>query len=310
MIEVIKPGLYTTIQDSGRLGYQKLGVPASGVMDTYAYRLVRWLVQAPPNAPVLEITLTGPTLHFHAPTTIALTGADISPRLNNHPISMYTSIPVAAGDILSFGKLVKGYRTYLAISDKLEIPEVMDSCSTYAYGKFGGLNGRPLEKGDTIAFQANAPIEQRVVPIELIPHYAQIFTARIITGPEHHQLTSETTQKFYSNEYKVSTESNRMGYRLEGATLTHLHQADIISSGIVSGTIQVPGNGNPIITMADSQTTGGYARLGTICQVDLPFVAQLKPGDAIRFKKISVPMAQALISVQELKLQTYKVFPC
>jgi antagonist of KipI len=303
MVEILTAGLYTTIQDIGRFEFQEFGVPVSGAMDKDAMKLANWLVGNSSNNAVLEITLTGPKLKFHQDTRIGLTGANISPTINGVSVEMNKTLIICKGDVLEFGKLIFGCRTYLSFSGGINIQEEMKSRSTYVYAKIGGVIGEPLSKGDRIPLNEFNDFGVKVVPNEFTLKYTTALTVRVISGIEEKLFTRKSLESFYNTEFTISSNSNRMGYRLNGEKLYLKDPVEILSSGIVEGTIQVPQNGNPIVLLADSQTTGGYPRIANVISVDIPFLGQQKPGDKIRFKKVSLEEAQSLLYNKEQRMK-------
>jgi len=300
-IIIQSPGLLTTVQDCGRYGYQRFGMPVSGAMDTFSLQLANILVGNDINEACLEATLFGPEITFTSSGAIAICGADMTPILNGKSISLYKTIEVNAGSKLSFSGLKSGSRTYIAFAGGIDIPTVMGSRSTYMRAKVGGVEGRALKAGDEITLGTiSKKIQKREIPIDFIPKYQSNQTVQIIPGPEVKSFELEGIRSFLTTEYVVSDQSDRMGYRLTGSSIKHHSgSADIISAGISIGTIQVPGNGQPIILMADRQTTGGYARLANVISTDLTLAAQLKPGDKIRFREVSLEKAQEQIITRE-----------
>lgn len=299
----LKGGLYTTVQDMGRSGYQKSGFHVSGVMDRRAFMLANLLVDNPENEAVLEFTMVGPTIQFTSDTIIAITGGDFGPRINGKEAKMYTAIYVHKDDILECQYAKEGNWGYIAFSSRLDVPMVMGSRSTDTKCKIGGYHGRKLEKGDHIWFRAKkrylTAFLSRTIPRER--YEDEVTTVRVIMGPQDDYFTSDGIQTFLQEEYLVSSECDRMGYRLEGEFIAHNDKgADIISDGIALGSIQVPSHGRPIIMLADRQTTGGYTKIATVISMDIPKVVQCKPQSRIRFQKIEVEEAQRLY-LQELK---------
>ncbi len=295
------PGFLTTIQDQGRYGYQRFGMPVAGAMDGFSMTLCNLLVGNPPDAACMEATLTGPEMMFSSSGAIAVCGADMGPCINGRPISLWSTIKVKKDDQLHFTGLKKGCRTYIAFSGGIDVPMIMNSRSTYLRAKTGGVEGRALKPGDKVPL---GPIRHKLpkkeIPSRLIPEYLSFQTVQALTGPEAKRFDPEVIRAFFSSEYVISEQSDRMGYRLTGPKINHPETgADIISAGVSLGTIQVPGNGEPIILMADRQTTGGYARIANVASVDLALVAQMKPGDRIRFKEISLDKAQKLLAAQK-----------
>lgn len=283
-LQVIDGGLFTTIQDSGREGYRKFGVPISGAMDMQSYKNANKLVGNNEDDPVLEFTLKGGVYKFDSDAVIAITGALMSPNLNEDEIEMNTSIQVTKGDILKIGFAEKGCRAYLAIQGEWDIDEMMGSYSTYVLGKFGGLDGSKLKEGDGILWRNSASdFLERKLPKEEIPYYSSKLTVEFITGPEWEWLSVESQEQFLSTSFKVSSKSNRMGIRLETEEPILSQKSGMRSSGVIQGVIQLPPNGNPIILMKDGQTVGGYPRMGTIPEIYLDRIAQLPPNGIVRF---------------------------
>ncbi|GAB6087718.1 5-oxoprolinase subunit C family protein [Alkaliphilus crotonatoxidans] len=301
-ITILKPGLLTTIQDQGRIGHQQYGVPQSGAMDLYSLELANLLVGNPRYEAGLELTLVGPAISFHDRRIFAITGADLDARLNGRPLRNYQSYMAQEGDVLEFTHALRGCRGYLAIQGGFAIESVMGSKSTYLRGGFGGYRGRALRSGDEIPLnsaQSQGEDWKRMIPPSLIPDYGNNVTLRVILGPEEEGFTAAGIETFLRGQYEVTSQSDRMGYRLMGPKIEHSNGADIISGGINMGAIQIPGEGNPIIMLADRQTTGGYTKIANVISVDLPYLAQLKPGDKISFKALTVEEAQKLFRERE-----------
>jgi biotin-dependent carboxylase-like uncharacterized protein len=287
-IKIIKSGLQTTVQDNGRWGFQRFGMPVSGAMDLYSLRLANDLVGNDLNEACLEATMSGPKIEFFKDTIVSICGANMQAQINNAHVEMYKAIHVNSGDILSFKGLINGFRTYIAFAGGVNVPIVMGSKSTYLRGKLGGFNGRELKSGDEIEIGTNNNAEIKVVSSDKIPVFEDSFTARIIAGPEAGYFTLNGLETFLYTEYILSQQCDRMGYRLSGKKIEHKLKPEIISSGIAFGTIQVPSHGEPIIMMADRQTTGGYPRIACVVSEDLPYIAQLKPGDKVKFKEVKL----------------------
>lgn len=293
-ITVVNPGLLTSVQDAGRVGYQQFGVSVSGVMDPRAMKVANILVGNEENEAVLECTMMGPQLRFNADNVIAITGGDLSPTLDNQPVENYAAFVVRAGQTLRFTALRSGCRAYIAFAGGLDIPPVMGSRSTYMKAKIGGLEGRKLQKDDVIGFRAPDPdlpdlAKRRIAP-EVTPQ--QEFTVRVLMGPQDDMFTDAGIQTFLSETYAVTNEFDRMGCRMDGAVIEHKNGGDIISDGIAFGAIQVPTAGKPIIMLADRQTTGGYTKIANVITADFSIIGQLKGGDRVRFVKTSIEAAQ------------------
>jgi antagonist of KipI len=292
MIEVLKPGFHTLVQDAGRCGFQEFGMPVSGVMDVDSYRLANWLVGNVLSEAILEITMVGPKLEFQKDTFIGLSGADISPKIDGKTIEQYKTIPVSKGSVLTFGKLENGCRCYLAIAGGVDVDIEMGSRSTYAYATIGGVDGRELYKGDVLKIGKQKPLEIKIVPEELQRRQFSLMSVRVMEGPEFNLLSENDVDSFFRQEFVISKNSNRMGCRLEGVVLS-ASKTEMISSGVVNGAIQLPPSGAPIILLAEAQTTGGYPRIANVIKSDLPLLAQQKTGDKIRFRNVSLEVAQA-----------------
>ncbi|MFP7492905.1 biotin-dependent carboxyltransferase family protein [Terribacillus saccharophilus] len=295
LFQVVKPGLMTTIQDLGRTGYQEYGVVVAGAMDDYALQIANLLVGNSRGEAALEVTMMGPTLKVMKDAVIAITGGNLSPRVNGQPVAMWKSIAVKEGQLIEFGQPLEGIRAYISVAGGFGLPEVMGSKSTYLKAKIGGLNGRALEKEDVLyAGGDTQAVIGRSLHYDEIPKYKKELTVRVILGPHQDAFTEESIQTFLHSAYEITQQSDRMGYRLKGPELTHKTTADIISEAIPLGGIQVPANGQPIILMADRQTTGGYTRIATVISVDLPLLAQAVPGTVIRFEEISMNEAHEI----------------
>jgi antagonist of KipI len=301
--KIEKAGLLTTVQDLGRHSYQAFGVSACGAMDTLALRLANILAGNSEDEAVLEATVIGPRIRFLNEGVIAVTGGGFSIFLNEKPVSMWKSLLVKEGDVLSFGNSTYGCRAYIAFAGGIDVPLVMGSRSTFIRGSYGGFEGRPLKNGDIIKTGNSRLDKRRVAGRKLksddIPDYQTQRPIRVVLGPHNDKFTNEAIQTLVASSYKVSNNSDRMGYRLEGPSLQHVSKADIISQFITPGVIQVPANGQPIVHMADAGTSGGYTIIGVVISVDLPCLAQKKPGDEIQFEIIDVEAAQQLFCRQE-----------
>ncbi len=292
-IKVISPGALTTVQDLGRFGYQQSGMPCSGVMDQQAYRTANELLGNENGEAVLEFTMFGGSYLFDEDAVIAVTGADMAPLLNGCPCPVYQPVKVNAGSTLFLGMAVSGCRTYLGVAGGIDVPVVLGSRSTNMKCRIGGYEGRALLAGDILAVGAGGKaFEELSGRSAAHPVYSDTITVRVIEGPQDDYFTEKGKKDFYSSAYTVSEQSDRMGCRLEGPVIESLHGTDIISDGIVFGSIQVTSAGQPIVLLADRQTTGGYAKIATVCTADLPLLAQARPGNTVRFTKISIEEAQ------------------
>ncbi|QZY54187.1 biotin-dependent carboxyltransferase family protein [Crassaminicella profunda] len=309
-IKILNPGLLTTVQDEGRVGYQQFGVPVSGVMDYFSYKVANILVGNDEKEAVLEVTMLGPQIIFEEGTVIAITGGKLSPMINGKAIPMWKSIHVKKDDQLSFGGMKEGCRSYIAFAGGINVPEIMGSKSTYMKGKIGGYEGRPLKKGDKLKIgspkESLLKLTGRAVSAKYIPEYKNSLEVRVLLGPQEEYFTEKGIETFLSQSYTVTNECDRMGFRLDGEEIEHKEGADIISDGIAFGAIQIPGHGKPIIMMADRQTTGGYTKIANVIYADLERIAQAKPGDIISFKKVSIEEAQSILKEVEERITAIK----
>lgn len=306
---ILKPGLLTTIQDKGRKGYQQYGMPVAGAMDEFSMRLANILVGNDEFEACLEATMLGPEIQFHTDAVIAITGGNLSPKINEKEAPMWRSLRINKGDTLSFGIMSSGCRSYIAAAGGFSVPVVMESKSTYIRGGIGGYEGRALRKNDQISLvssNTDPTLIDRAVPQNELPQYSNEYTIRVILGPQEDHFTKESVDTFLSSEYVISNEADRMGYRLSGPKLEHSNGADIISDGITLGSIQVPGHGMPIVMMADRQTTGGYPKIATVISSDIHLLGQAKPGDKLKFSAISIEEAHSILAEYENSIERIK----
>ncbi len=325
MITIIKPGLLSSIQDLGRYGYQKYGVITSGAMDPLAHRLANLLVGNKENKPTIEITLLGPVIQFEQDSLISICGGDFSPTINGTSIRTWRTVFVKKGSQLRFGKARSGCRAYLSVAGGFSIPTIMESKSTYLRAQIGGYQGRSLAAGDQIMFDPPSKLSKRMilqlnknltdklfiemdwtVTSDLIPNLHSEPSIRVMKGLQYQLFTKKSQEAFFTEPFTVTTQSDRMGYRLQGPHLELEQAKEMISEAVSFGTIQVPAEGNPIVLLADRQTTGGYPKIGQIATVDLSSIAQAKPGDMIHFSKITHEEAQLLFLELEIKINQLK----
>ena len=287
-LEVIEPGILTTVQDHGRFGYQASGFSVSGCMDTKALYEANILVNNPVDEGILEMLYIGGTFRFTCSTYIVLTGADMQPILNGTPIDSYKAVKVNTGDVLQCQVAKQGRYGYLAIAGGIQIPLVLGSKSTNLKCGIGGFEGRKLAAGDLIPINRETHFLRNAYLKEIsVPKYTSEVVLRVVPGPQYDYFTPIGIQTFGKETYMVTDESDRMGYRLDGPKIEYHDQVDIISDAIVFGSIQIPAKGTPMIVLADRQTTGGYAKIGTVITPDLPSLVQCMPGARIRFSMIS-----------------------
>lgn len=308
-MRILKPGMLSSFQDQGRTGHQPLGVSVVGAMDQRAHQLANILVGNETDCASLEITITGPTLQFTQACCLALCGADLSPTLNGKPVAMNRPLIIRAQDELQFGAKKHGTRTYLAVHGGFVIPDVLGSQSTYLRSHFGGWHGRALKRGDEIPLQR--PLKALGSNGEGLEALAQALWSiklylpgtiagssrariRLIKSQQWDEFTPASHDALLSQPYRISPDSERMGYRLQGPDILMTTPRQMISEATTFGTIQVPAGGQPIVLMADRQTTGGYPKIAYVATVDLPLLAQMGPGDIMQFELVSLEAAQAL----------------
>lgn len=278
-----KAGLQTSVQDKGRLGYQAFGVPISGALDKTAAQIANWLVGNPLDAPVLEITLIGPEIKVKGDCQIAVSGANLSLIVNGLEQSMYETLLIKNNSVISFGKIKNGCRAYLAIRGKWKVKKWLGS---YSAATTSGLTLTPdsiIQKNSRLKIRLKAPIPKRIYPLNLRPNFPSRLLVRVLPGPEFKDFSPLSIEHFFGQGHRLTKASNRMGYRLDTQLKGFYPKTEVISSGIVPGTIQITNSGQPIILMADAQTTGGYFRIANVIDEDLDWLAQLKPGDEVWF---------------------------
>ena len=298
IVRVRTAGLLTTVQDRGRWGYQAMGVPVAGPMDLYAHRLVNLLVGNHEDAATLEVTVAGPELEFTDKRVVAIAGAEFESLPD-------TVFDVHAGERLRFGRRIRGARAYVAISGGIDTPQVLGSRATHVPS---GMGGRALKAGDEVPlgppkgghYVRSAP-SVRSVRLQADQTQSPAIL-RVLPGPQADRFAASALDALQSAPYRVETDSNRMGYRLSGPPLEHSRGADIISDATPPGVLQVPGSGQPILLMADRQTTGGYAKIATVISADMSAAGQLAPGDEIRFAVCTPAEALAALVAQEQRL--------
>ena len=300
-MHVIFPGPRTTIQDRGRLGYQNSGFAPGGFIDRVASEMANLLVGNEASEAVLEFCLMGPTLQFDETVNIAVCGGDFEIVFDGMAFSADKAVRVPAGSTVKIKTGKTGIYGSIAVGGGLDIPVVMGSRSTNLRCGIGGFEGRALQAGDTIGLRdpgnGKKDMSWRWVPSRKLisPDDHEVAKVRVIAGPQEEMFTEEGLRTFYGSAYEITALSDRMGYRLEGPKVEAADGYDILSDGIVNGSVQISGNGQPIVMMADRQTTGGYAKIATVISADIPLFAQLRPGQKVQFEKVTVRKAQELI---------------
>lgn len=296
---VVDPGPLTTVQDLGRPGYQRLGIPPSGPLDRAAFVLANRLVGNPDAAAGLELTFRGPRLEVRRDCVAAVTGADMAMTVNGRPAPPWTAVRLHPGDVVAFGVAAAGSRAYLAVAGGLDVPPVLGSRATYLRGRLGGVEGRALEKGDALVVgppaRALETLAGRAVAERHRPAYGAAVECRVVLGPQEDRFTPEGVAAFLEGPYEVTLQTDRMGYRLKGPVIAHARGHDIISDGIPLGGIQVAGEGQPIVLLVDRQTTGGYTKIATVISADIGRIGQARSGNRVRFRQVSLAEAHAAL---------------
>jgi antagonist of KipI len=323
---ILKPGLLTTIQDLGRFGVQKYGVIASGAMDAYALRVANLLVGNEETEAGLEITMVGPEISFTSSVLFSICGGDLSPKLNGQPVPLSRTVFAPQGSVLQFGPLKLGCRAYLAVAGGLDVPIELNSRSTYLRAGIGGYKGRSLQRGDYIplgntsssrsrsllemlmreADGESGVISRWSVAPEMLPPYSSNPTVQVIEDGERELFDERGVSRFFNETYSVLPQSDRMGYRLAGSKLELKEKKEMISSAVTFGTIQIPPDGNPIVLMADRQTTGGYPKIGQVASTDLSLLAQVNIGGKVRFRSVTLREAQKQYVMREKAIHTLR----
>ena len=301
-IKVLHPGFLTTLQDLGRFHYAHLGISASGAADALSLRIGNLLVGNSENAAAIEMTLVGGTFEFESDHLIAVTGSDFEPTVGGEPISRWRSILVKAGNQIKFGATRSGARCYLSVQGGIQSLPTFGSVSTHLVTGLGGLEGRALKKEDSLQCNPTGP---RALPVmkQLPQHIIALLedrtTLRVTPGPQADFFSSEAHSVFASSSYTLSEDSNRMGLRLIGASLTRTIQNEMLTEGVSLGSIQIPPSGQPIILFVEHQTTGGYPKIANVISADFHRLGQLRPRDMIHFEPVSFKEAHRFLQQQE-----------
>jgi biotin-dependent carboxylase-like uncharacterized protein len=292
---VISPGSFTTVQDRGRYSFIDRGVPPSGVLDPYAHRIANLLVGNPADAAVLEITVMGPVLEVLGEADVALTGSDMAVTVNRTAAPMWQTIRLSKGDVLRIRQAKSGCRSYLAVTGGIDVPVVMGSRATCVKARIGGVEGRVLRKDDVLARLPAEPLARpRTLSADLIPSYTPEIVLRAVAGPQEEAFASGL-ETFFEGIYEVTSEADRMGYRLQGPSVHHDEgfPQSIISEPTVPGNVQLPADGQPIVLLVE-QTTGGYSKIATVISTDISKIAQAVPGNRVRFRCVTLEEAHGI----------------
>lgn len=316
MIEVLETGLSTTVQDTGRYGHYHIGMPPAGAMDQYAHKVANYLVGNEADAATLEMTYAGPDLEFTEDAVVSVTGADMSPKLNGDLVETWSSIQVESGDTLSFEFATEGVRSYLAIAGGIDVPEVMESRSTYTLIGIGGHEGRELEEGDELPVEETTDGSDLVgseIDEQYVPDYANNDTVRVVMGLCEYRLTDEGRERFLGTEWTISNEADRVGYRLGGEDIESMFEerdqpfgagpdpTNVVDLGYPVGSIQMAGQ--PIVLMRDAVTGGGYATVATVASTDRGMLAQMRTHRDITFEAVDVDEALEARTRQDRHLE-------
>lgn len=313
VVHVIKPGMLTTVQDTGRWGLQSRGVPVAGPMDPNSHRLANALVANNGDAATLEVTLVGPELEFEDERVVSVAGAEFGLTVDGRGVPANAAFVVMAGARLRFGARARGTRAYIAVNGGIATPPILGSRATHLISAMGGLEGRALKAGDdlplgdpTAARMPAGAAGLRSIISELPYGHARL---RVLPGPQREYFAPDALDVLQSAPYAISNSSDRMGFRLQGPKLTHARGADIISDATPLGVLQVPASGQPILLMADRQTSGGYPKIATVISADMSIAGQLGPGDTISFSVCSRREALAALIAQERALMSVEAPP-
>lgn len=303
MLNILRAGIFTTVQDLGRSGYRQFGVSQTGALDIPALRIGNLLVGNDENAAGLEITLGQFSTEFTRAGWIALTGAGCHTELDGKSLWTGWRYAVKPGQILSMRTPTRGMRSYLAVSGGIDVPEVLGSRSTDLKTGFGGFFGRPLRDGDHLVIGKNGSEPKQSLGVKQLLFGNRI---RALPGPEYQEFSTEARDAFWRTSWQLSPQSNRMGYRLHGNALKRDTEREMLSHGLLPGVVQVPHAGQPIVLMADAQTTGGYPRIACVIEADLYNLAQIRLGEPVHFVKCSLDEAQTALHEQQRFIEQIK----
>ena len=312
-IEVVKPGLSTTVQDVGRLGFYNVGIPPSGALDQFSLIAANLLVGNDRGAAALECAYMGPELRFGEPGVVAVTGAELEPRVNGEPREPWSSFGVQAGDALSFGHVKRGARMYIAVGGGIDVPVKLESRSTYVLGGLGGYAGRPLAEADELSLGSASGAADRSVPEKLRPAMPKELEIRVVMGLYDHLLTDAGRATFFDTEWTLTPVADRVGFRYKGEKLDLVKRkqpfgagsdpSNIVDSPYPIGSIQIPGGVEPIVLHRDAVSGGGYAMIATVISADMDTVAQSAPGSKTRFVAVELDDALAARAERSRRLQ-------
>lgn len=297
-----KPGLSSTLQDCGRFGYQRFGISGAGAMDLDALRVANRLTGNAPGVAAIEMAMTGLSATVSGGgCLVAIAGAEMPVVVNGRRVDDWRSFALKDGDRIEIGAAGAGVYAYLAVAGGFAVAPTLGSLSTHSRSGLGGFEGRPLRSGDRLPLLGAPADAELVVPPERRPHYDGAI--RVVLGPQRDKFTAAGVDAFLSGDYRIANQADRMGVRLEGPTIEHVDGFNIVSDGIVNGSVQVPGAGQPLVLLADRQTTGGYPKIATVIGADLAKFAQRRPGEAVRFAAVSLAEAVEAARERERRLE-------
>ena len=321
MLSILEPGLLTTIQDLGRLHWYHIGMPPAGALDNFAFRVGNLLVGNPEDAAGLEVTYSGPSFEVTSESLIAITGADIACTINNQPAAQWRAYALHPGDRVSLGGVRRGARAYICLAGGITVSERLGSRSTYMLGRFGGLDGRKLEAGDALPLgtphTAPGAMLGRSFDPTLIPVPQKELEVRVVMGMCSHRVTPDSLREFLTVDWEVSTEADRIGYRLKGPTFEFnageqpfgagADPSNVVDLGYPIGSIQIPGGLEAIVLLNDAVTGGGYTTIGTVITADLDLIAQASPGCHVRFHEVTINEALQARRERETRIEQVRL---
>ena len=296
-LEVVRPGLFTTVQDPGRVGASRWGVPVSGAADPLSARAANWLAGNGEGAAVLEVTLGGAEFDALGDCRVGVAGARADVSINGSAVSPRRSHALRAGDRIAVGTAVEGLRVYVAVAGGIDVPAVLGSRATLVGSRLGGFDGRRLAAGDRLPVANASPGGDRALPDAMTSRVLR-GEARVVAGPQLERFSAASREAFFGGAFRISTRSDRRGLRLEGPKIAP-SEGDIEPEGVVVGAIQVPGGGEPIVLMPDGPVTGGYPKIATVIRADLPVLGQWRPGQEVRFREVTREEAIAVWREEE-----------
>ena len=310
ILEILSPGALTSVQDLGRFGHGRYGVAPSGAVDAFSLRIANLLVGNREDQACLEAMLLGPRIRALKDIAVAVTGGNLLPHRNKQPLEMWRSHVLEKDDILTFKAPINGFRAYIAVGGGIGVPPVMGSRSTNLPSGFGGCEGRPLKKNDIILSESardNLRAAGRAFNSNWIPQYSEKWSLRVIWGPQDDHFAQNSRNDFLNASYTMSPKSDRTGIRLQGPPIRRKPDIEesIISEGVIAGSIQIPGDGKPIIILGET-VTGGYRKIATVISADLPLLGQIKPGDEIQFTAVSLDKAHQILRQMEGLIAKFK----